>query len=94
MHPAPSIILFTSLSGLGFGLLFFLGLGMPGVTGWVAFAFFAITQFLLNGLHLLIQIIFALGALHLRLHARFDLLFDLQDGHFPLHQAEHLFEPL
>jgi len=42
MHPAPSVILFTTLSGLGFGLLFFLGLGLPDVTGMVAFVFFAI----------------------------------------------------
>ncbi|MCP5087187.1 MAG: dimethyl sulfoxide reductase anchor subunit [Rhodobacteraceae bacterium] len=39
MHPAPSVILFTSLSGLGFGLLLFLGLGVLDVSGWVAFAF-------------------------------------------------------
>ena len=38
MHPAPSVILFTVLSGLGFGLLAFLGLGLPPVSGWVAFA--------------------------------------------------------
>lgn len=37
MHPAPSIILFTSLSGIGFGLLIWLGLGVPAVTGWSAF---------------------------------------------------------
>ncbi|MCM2563054.1 dimethyl sulfoxide reductase anchor subunit [Lutimaribacter sp. EGI FJ00015] len=49
MHPAPSIILFTTLSGLGFGLLAFLGLGMPGATGWVAFAFFAIGFALAGG---------------------------------------------
>ena len=49
MHPAPSIILFTALSGLGFGLLVFLGLGMPGSTGWVAFAFFAIAYALACG---------------------------------------------
>lgn len=42
MHPAPSVIIFTTLSGLGFGLLFFLGLGLPDVTGWVAFVFYAI----------------------------------------------------
>ncbi len=42
MHPAPSVIIFTTLSGLGFGLLFFLGLGLPDVTGWVAFVFFVI----------------------------------------------------
>lgn len=42
MHPAPSVILFTALSGLGFGMLVFLGLGVPAVTGWVAFFMFGI----------------------------------------------------
>lgn len=42
MHPAPSVIIFTVLSGLGFGLLTFLGLGLPEVTGWAAFFYFAI----------------------------------------------------
>ena len=42
MHPAPSVILFTTLSGAGFGLLVFLGLGFPEVAGFVAFVFFAI----------------------------------------------------
>ena len=42
MHPAPSVIIFTTFSGLGFGLLFWLGLGMPAATGWVTFVFFAI----------------------------------------------------
>ena len=42
MHPAPSVIIFTTFSGLGFGLLFWLGLGLPNVTGWTAFAFFSI----------------------------------------------------
>ena len=36
MHPAPSVIAFTTLSGLGFGLLFWLGLGYPNVTGTTA----------------------------------------------------------
>ena len=49
MHPAPSVILFTSLSGLGFGLLFWLGLGMPAPAGWTAFAFFAIAYVLAVG---------------------------------------------
>lgn len=40
MHPAPSVIIFTSFSGLGFGLLFFLGFGMPVETGREAFWFF------------------------------------------------------
>lgn len=40
MHPAPSVIFFTTFSGLGFGLLAFLGLGVPEVQGLVAFVFF------------------------------------------------------
>ncbi|GLQ33848.1 DMSO reductase [Amylibacter marinus] len=42
MHPAPSVILFTALSGLGFGMLASLGLGNPDVTGLSAFIFFAL----------------------------------------------------
>lgn len=49
MHPAPSVIVFTTLSGLGFGLLVWLGLGLPAVTGWVAFAFFVIAYGLAVG---------------------------------------------
>lgn len=49
MHPAPSVIIFTSLSGLGFGLMFFLGFGMPDVSGWVAFAFFFVAYALAVG---------------------------------------------
>lgn len=49
MHPAPSVIIFTTLSGLGFGLLIFLGLGMPAVTGLTAFWFFAIGYVLAVG---------------------------------------------
>ncbi|MEP2640132.1 DmsC/YnfH family molybdoenzyme membrane anchor subunit [Roseobacter sp.] len=49
MHPAPSVIFFTAFSGLGFGLLVFLGLGFPGVTGWTAFAFFAIAYIMAVG---------------------------------------------
>lgn len=37
MHPAPSVIAFTVLSGMGFGLLAFLGLGLPAPAGWTAF---------------------------------------------------------
>ncbi len=40
MHPAPSVIVFTALSGLGFGLLAFLALGIPDVSGTTAFIFF------------------------------------------------------
>ncbi len=49
MHPAPSVIIFTSFSGLGFGLLLFLGLGLPSVSGWVAFVFYVIAYALAVG---------------------------------------------
>lgn len=49
MHPAPSVIFFSTFSGLGFGLLVFLGLGMPGSTGFSAFAFFTIAYLLAVG---------------------------------------------
>ncbi len=49
MHPAPSVIVFTTLSGLGFGLLAFLGLGLPDVTGMIAFGFFTIAYLLAVG---------------------------------------------
>jgi DMSO reductase anchor subunit len=49
MHPAPSVILFSTLSGLGFGLLVFLGLGLPTVTGWTAFIFYLIAYLLAVG---------------------------------------------
>lgn len=38
MNPAPSVILFTVLSGLGFGFLFFLGAGAIRPAGGAAFA--------------------------------------------------------
>ena len=37
MHPAPSVILFSVLSGAGFGLLFYLGLGFAHPSGMTAF---------------------------------------------------------
>jgi DMSO reductase anchor subunit len=49
MHPAPSVIVFTALSGLGFGLLAFLGLGIPDVSGITAFIFFLIAYALAVG---------------------------------------------
>lgn len=42
MHPAPSVIIFTTFSGLGFGLLFWLGIDPTPPTGWVAFVFWLI----------------------------------------------------
>ena len=49
MHPAKSIILFTTLSGLGFGLLAFLGFGAPKVSGWLAFIYFALAFAMASG---------------------------------------------
>jgi DMSO reductase anchor subunit len=49
MHPAISVIIFTALSGLGFGMMVFLGLGMLDVSGWVAFTFVAIAYALAGG---------------------------------------------
>ena len=49
MHPAPSVIIFTALSGLGFGMMVFLGLGFLDVSGWVAFVFVAMAYALAGG---------------------------------------------
>lgn len=50
MHPAPSVILFSTLSGLGFGLLAFLGYGFHSDTsGIIAFIWFAIAYLLAVG---------------------------------------------
>ena len=40
MHPAPSVILFTIFSGLGFGLFFLLGLGFFLTNYWLNFLLF------------------------------------------------------
>jgi DMSO reductase anchor subunit len=37
MHPAPSVIIFSVLSGMGFGLLALMGAGLAHATGWPAF---------------------------------------------------------
>ncbi len=52
MHPASSLILFTTLSGLGFGLMAWLGVDMTPPSGWVAAVFYAIA-FALAGAGLL-----------------------------------------
>lgn len=49
MHPAPSVIIFTTLSGLGFGLLAWLGFDPTPQKGWIAFAFFFIAYTLAVG---------------------------------------------
>jgi len=51
MHPAPSVIIFTVLSGLGLGMLAFLGIGVLDVQGVAAFMPFAIAfTFTITGL--------------------------------------------
>lgn len=42
MHPAPSIIAFTTLSGLGLGLLTYLGFSAVTPRGWAAFLWFGL----------------------------------------------------
>ncbi|MEP3055871.1 DmsC/YnfH family molybdoenzyme membrane anchor subunit [Ascidiaceihabitans sp.] len=49
MHPAPSVIIFTVFSGMGFGLLFWLGLDATPPTGWTAFAFWLIAYVMAVG---------------------------------------------
>ena len=49
MHPAPSVILFNTFSGLGFGLLFWLGMGVLVPVGVGAFIWFVIAFVLAVG---------------------------------------------
>ncbi|MGR3756598.1 MAG: dimethyl sulfoxide reductase anchor subunit family protein [Tranquillimonas sp.] len=42
MHPAGSLIAFTTASGFGFGLLAFLGAGLPPATGWTLIALYGL----------------------------------------------------
>ena len=84
---------------LGLGLLarFFRELGLGDALlqlGHLVLALLAVAQLALDRLHLLVQVIFALRALHLRLDAGLDLLLDLQDRHLALHVAIDLLEPL
>ena len=53
-----------------------------------------VAQFLLDRLHLLVEVILALRLLHLALDPRADALLDLQHRDFALHQPEHLLQPL
>lgn len=58
MNPAPSVILFTTMSGLGFGFMAFLSAGLVGVSGlhafvlWVAGYALAVGGLLFSTLHL------------------------------------------
>ena len=57
-------------------------------------ATFVVAEFLLDRLHLLVEVVLALGLLHLALDARADALLDLQHRDFALHQAQHLLHAL
>ena len=53
-------------------------------------ALFAVAEFLLDGLDLLVQVVLALALLHLALDAATDALFHLQDVDLVLQQIEQL----
>src|SRR3954454_17783908 len=57
-------------------------------------ALIAVSELLLDRLHLLVEVVLALLLLHLALDARANALLDLKDGDFALHQREYLLEPL
>ena len=79
--------LFASLLGHAGGLDLALELGDLVV------AVVDLSELLLNGLHLLIQVVLALALLHLLLDAAADALFDLQHVDLALDQPEHVLEP-
>src|SRR5690606_6773083 len=53
-----------------------------------------LTQFLLDGLHLLVEVVLALALLHLRLDAAADALLDLLDVDLAVHQADQQLQAL
>ena len=55
-------------------------------------SFFAVTQFLLDRLDLLVQVILALALLHLAPYAPADALFDLEYVDFTLQQSQQMFQ--
>jgi hypothetical protein len=57
-------------------------------------AVLAVAEFLLDRLHLLVEVVLALRLLHLALDARADALLHLQHGDLALHHAEHLLQAL
>ncbi|MNF47569.1 hypothetical protein D3C84_287760 [compost metagenome] len=56
--------------------------------------FVAVTELFLNGLHLLIQVVLALAALHLLLDAAADTLLDLQQVDFSVQQRQYVLDTL
>jgi hypothetical protein len=67
-------------------------LGQPGLGDALLelghlIALLAVAELLLNGLHLLVEVVLALGLLHLALDPRADALFDLQNRDLSLHEG-------
>ena len=54
---------------------------------------FHLAEFLLNGLHLLIQVVLALRLFHLLLDAATDALFDLEDVDLALNESDDVLKP-
>ena len=91
---ALELLQFGGRLGLRFlGKLQFLDL-LAELGKFVALAVFAVAQFLLDRLHLLVEIIFALGLLHLALDPTADFLLDLQHAQFAFHEGKDHFETL
>ena len=83
--------------GIGFRLCFLGQLHRVDLVlnlgNFVAAFAIVIAQLALDGLHLFVQIIFALGLFHLALHAATDFLFDLQYAQFAFHEGKRHFQP-
>ena len=46
MHPAPSIIIFTVLSGIGFGMFAYIGFDLKPIRGWEVLPYVLIAFFI------------------------------------------------
>ncbi len=56
--------------------------------------FIQFTQLFLDGLHLLPEIVFPLGLIHVLLHLRLDLIAQFQNLNLPVQEQVNLVEPL
>ncbi len=94
-HRAHVLELLDLALGLFARLFRKLGVGHPLFQfGHLVLALAVFAELLLDRLHLFVEVIFALGALHLALHPGLDLFLDLENAHFALHQAVDLLQPL
>jgi hypothetical protein len=78
----------NSASAFSRASLVSLVLRMRSSSSAISSAVLAVAELLLDRLHLLVEIVLALGLLHLPLDARADALFHLQNRDFAFHQAE------